>query len=174
MNVDRFGGWLALAANLGVVAGLIMLAVELRQNTQVVRAQAVSSLLTGVIAGEIAFMGDDTAAAYTKAEHSPEALTSEEIGKVWAYLNVTMLSVQQTHTMYKLGLASDEAWGTAKDWAIAATNFRFGRVWWREVKGIYPSDLVEEVDAILAEADPHTAQGADERIINELRKPAAN
>jgi hypothetical protein len=38
----------------------------------------------------------------------------------------------------------------------------------------YASDLVEEIDAILAEADPHAVRGMVERIKNELRKPAAN
>lgn len=47
MNLERSGGWLALVANLGVVAGLVLLAVELRQTTQVVRAQASVNLATG-------------------------------------------------------------------------------------------------------------------------------
>ncbi len=113
MKLDRFGGWLALVTNLGVVGGLVLLAVELRQNTQVVRAQAVTSLLAGQMSAETAFMGEDTAAAFVKALDSPGTMTDEEIVKVWAYLNVAMMAVMQTHSMYSLGLATDQAWETA-------------------------------------------------------------
>ena len=170
MKLDRFGGWLALAANLGVVAGLILLALELRQNTQVVKAQSVTNLFMGMAAGETAFMGEDTAAAYVKALDSPETLTDEEISIVWAYLNVRMWSVQQAYSMHTLGLASDETWQTAKSWAFVSINFPFGQVWWDEVKFIYPSDMVEEIDRDSANADPHLEEGRIvERIVERLK-----
>jgi hypothetical protein len=55
LNLERFGGWLAVLANVGVIAGLVLLAVELRQNSQVVRAEAVASLLAGQSSAETAF-----------------------------------------------------------------------------------------------------------------------
>jgi hypothetical protein len=174
MKLDRFGGWLALAANLGVVAGLIMLAIELRQNTQVIQAQAVANLMTGLASAETAFMGEDTAAAYVKVFNSPKKATGEEIAKVWAYLNVTIMTVQQTHSMYTLGIASEEAWGTALGWAIGAINFPFGRTWWNEANSIYPRDMVEEIDAALAKADPHLLQGMVERMRKSLMESPAN
>ena len=76
MKLERSGGWLALVANLGVVAGLVMLAVELRHNSQMVRAQASVNLLTGQTSPEAAFMGEDTAAAFVEAINSPEVRTT--------------------------------------------------------------------------------------------------
>lgn len=173
MKLDRYGGWLALAANLGVVAGLVLLAVELRQNTQVVRAQAVTNLMTGLMSAETAFMGEDTAAAYVVALDSPETLTGEEIVKVWAVLNVTMMAVQQTHSMYALGLATEESWNTAVDWASGSLNFPFSRMWWRQMKNIFPSDLVEEIDAALVKGGGHDEQSMLEALRNGARELAA-
>ena len=39
MGSDRLGRWLTLGANLGVVLGLIILIVEVRQNADLTRAQ---------------------------------------------------------------------------------------------------------------------------------------
>ena len=37
---DQLNRWLSLAANLGVIAGIVFLVVELRQNTEMMRAQS--------------------------------------------------------------------------------------------------------------------------------------
>jgi hypothetical protein len=54
-----------------------MLAVELRHNTQVVRAQASVNLLTRQTSAEAAFMSEDTAAAFVKAINSPGTITTD-------------------------------------------------------------------------------------------------
>ena len=41
MNVEKWRRWLTLAANVGVLAGIIFLAVEIRQNTLAVQATAI-------------------------------------------------------------------------------------------------------------------------------------
>ena len=176
MKIDRFGGWLALGANLGVVAGLVLLAVELRQNTQVVRGQATASLMSGLASAEIALMGEDATAAFVKAVESPETLTSEDIFKVWAMLNVITLAARQTHEMYVMDLASEEAWRTAVGWASGTLNFPFGRVWWSEMKGVNPKlpiDLVEAIDAELVKTDPHDMRGMLERMKKAARESEA-
>ena len=44
MKLSRLNEWLALVGNLGVIAGIIFLAVELRQNTDMTRAQTRDSM----------------------------------------------------------------------------------------------------------------------------------
>mgnify|MGYP000153020524 CR=1 FL=1 len=39
MNMDKLKKWLMLAANLGVIAGIILLAVELQQNNSLLETQ---------------------------------------------------------------------------------------------------------------------------------------
>ena len=40
MNVDKFNSWLTLLANVGVLAGIVFLALEIKQNTQMLERQA--------------------------------------------------------------------------------------------------------------------------------------
>jgi len=44
MNADTWNKWLTLAANIAVIAGIIFLAVELRQNSDMTRAQTRNQL----------------------------------------------------------------------------------------------------------------------------------
>ena len=40
MDTDKLNKWLSLGANIGVLAGIVFLAVELRQNNEILEAQA--------------------------------------------------------------------------------------------------------------------------------------
>lgn len=40
MNVDQINRWLMLAANIGVIAGIVFLAVEIQQNNELMASQA--------------------------------------------------------------------------------------------------------------------------------------
>jgi len=153
VNLERIGGWLALIANVGVLTGLILVAYELRQNNQMLRAQASASRLEGTTAAETAFMGDDTAEAMALALTAPEYLTDAQVLQLWAYLNSAMIAVQQTATMHDLGLATEDDRHAAVADAHAWLSWPFGRVFWGEMRTNYPPGLAQEIDAAL-DADP--------------------
>jgi hypothetical protein len=170
VKLERFSVWLAVVANLGVVGGLVLLAVELRHNTQVVRAQGVGDLVTGQTSAEAAFMGDDTAAAMADAFVSPETLTDEEILQIWAYLNTAMMAVEQTYSMYSLGLATEDDLKVAASRAADWLSFPFGAVWWKEMKTNFPAALAAEIDAALSDRDPNYLLRQFERMKSGLRE----
>ena len=49
MDTDKLNRWLTLAANIGVLIGIIILIVELRQNSQIMRAQTRAQLSEGIV-----------------------------------------------------------------------------------------------------------------------------
>ena len=130
LNLDRWSGWFTVAANLGVVVGLVLVAAELDQNTQIARAQAITSSLTGTAGTEIAIMGDSAALAYVAAMDHPESVTRAEIVQVWGYLNAAVLAIENTHSMYRLGLSTKDDWESVKQGVNGWLGFPFGRIWW--------------------------------------------
>ena len=76
--------------------------------------------------------------------------------------------MQQTHTMFELGLATEEDQKAAARIAAQWLGWNFGRVWWAEIKSDYPSDLVTEIDAAIAAGDSdyltHQFQGMKNRM----------
>jgi hypothetical protein len=171
LNLERLGSWLTVLANVGVIAGLVLLAVELRQNSQIVRAEAVASLLAGQSSAETAFMGDDTAAAMATALTTPEALRDDEILQMWAYLNTTVISAEQIYSMYALGLATQEDRQSAAKKAADWISFPFGRIWWGEMKTNFPRRLTTDIDSALLELDPDYLLKQFEGMKHRLQNP---
>lgn len=52
MNTEKLGRGLTLAANLGVIAGLILVAVQINQNTQITKAQIANDYFLAGMAHE--------------------------------------------------------------------------------------------------------------------------
>jgi len=75
MEFDRLNRWLALAANLGLLAGLIMVALQLNQTSELARAQLINEgniTESQVWAG---LMGEDPAEAIAKSIENPSEMT---------------------------------------------------------------------------------------------------
>ena len=49
MDSDKLNDWLTLVANVGVIAGIVFLAIEVRQNSEAVRAQTRAQLTDQVV-----------------------------------------------------------------------------------------------------------------------------
>jgi hypothetical protein len=55
MNTEHVNRWLTLSANIGVVIGLILLLIELDQNSDLVRAQIHQARSDTWVSGRLAF-----------------------------------------------------------------------------------------------------------------------
>ena len=159
MNILELGAIGELVGGVAVIASLIYVGLQVRQNTRVMRGQAMAGLLVGQSSAETAIMGHDTAATFVKACESPADLTGEEIAKLWAYLNVVTMAGQHVHEMHSFGLATAEDRSAAIASIANWLSFPFGEVWWREfsTSGVLPPDFAEEIEAGLT-ANPRSLQ----------------
>ncbi len=48
-GLERIGPWLTLVANLGVLAGLVLVILQLNQNERMIRAQTRHEIATGIV-----------------------------------------------------------------------------------------------------------------------------
>ena len=81
MKIKKLNDWLTLLANVGVIAGILFLGYELRQNNELMRAEARADRRDGSSAG----------AAYGGASGHPTSVQSHGWGEL--YLLVCSLSV---------------------------------------------------------------------------------
>jgi hypothetical protein len=154
VNMDQVNKWLTLVANFGVIGGMVLVAMQMNLATEAINQQSDIELSRGIAAGELAFMGESTATAWAVALFHPAELDEVQIGQVWAYLNNTLLSVQQTWLSNREGMASDATWARARAMGAAYVDFGAGRIWWQENKGFFEPDFVEEIDSELASKSP--------------------
>ena len=149
MISEKINRWLTLTANAGVIAGLVLVAVQINQNTQITKAQIANDYFLADMALELAMMGENPADSWNKAVYDPDALTTEDAVVLDRYFNYGFVQIQRLHEMDKMGMAH-EGWKERINYLQWHLGNEVGRRWWEEVKDGYPDEFREEVDAILA------------------------
>ena len=150
MNSDQIGRWLTLAANLGVIAGLILVAVQINQNTAITKAQIANDYYIADMTLELAMMGENPADSFNKALYAPDEITTADAVVLDRYFNYGMVQIQRLQKMDELGMAY-EGWRERVNYLKWHFGNEVGQRWWNEVKDGYPDEFREYVDSILTE-----------------------
>lgn len=146
MESDRLGRWLTLAANLGVIVGLLILIVEVRQNANLTRAQMESGRNDLLAQIELSLASPEISAAWVKSIRSPETLTDVEVRTVESHLVAVMLQLDHMFNMEKIGLVSrEEARRHVQNVLPYYFGSRHGKNWWRWQKSGWDGTPMMEV-----------------------------
>ena len=158
MSSDKLNKLLQFAANIGVIGGLVLVGLQLKQNSDLLKTQLLYEESGRFISGEQALYGENAARVWAKSIEQPRELTLEEIRIVDAYLYTTAELWRSTHMLAQLGLLDDEG-----DWQrrvkAEAPYFlgnEYGLAWWsvyREEANMAAPELIGLVDQVL-EANP--------------------
>ena len=111
-ETDRLNRWLTLAANLGVIVGLIILIVEVRQNADLTRAQLLANRDDLLAQIELSLASPESSAAWVKSIREPESLSDTEIRMVESHLVAVMLQWHHMFNMEEAGLTCRGATNT--------------------------------------------------------------
>ncbi|WP_370338888.1 hypothetical protein [Parvularcula marina] len=132
MNVDKINRWLTLGANVGVVIGLIVLIVELRQNSSLTRA-AMEIELTAVQSDlELRMSAPDISAVWMKSVYHPEELTLVEIKMMEGPLVAVTQQIDHLMNMQEAGLVSrSRVESHVRNIAPFYFGSRFAQNWWQ-------------------------------------------
>ena len=137
MSTDRVNRWLTLAANLGVIVGIIFLVIEINQSTVTTRAEMFSSFQDEWIAIDLSWQNKEFAEAWAKAIENPEELTLTEMvqlnGFMWSYMD----HITTYETFWDLGVFEEPQ--PSLEVIIADTvhifmGNKFSQAWWAENK----------------------------------------
>jgi hypothetical protein len=79
MNTDKLAGWLQIVGNLGIIGGLVLVAVQINQNTAITRAELTARSYEAAMQFNLAMMGENPSAAVAKAATEPSSLTDEDL-----------------------------------------------------------------------------------------------
>ncbi len=148
MDTDKINRWLTLSANVGVIAGLILVAVQINQYTQITKAQITNDYYLADMELELAMMGDNPAGSWIKAVYTPNDLTNEDAAIVDRYFNYGLVQIQRMQKMNELGLAEDD-WEDRFDYLRWHLGNEVGRHWWAHIKEGYPEDFAQSIDKVL-------------------------
>ncbi|MEM9533572.1 MAG: hypothetical protein AAGA23_21805 [Pseudomonadota bacterium] len=173
MNLDQFNRWLTLGANIGVLLGLIILIIEVRQTASLSRV-ALETAKNDQLAGiELSLAAPAVAEAWTNSIRTPQAMTDAEIRMVESHLVAVMLQWDNLFQMEDADLATRER---TRNHIENSAPFYFGSAhaknWWRlQATGWSGTPMMEVAGPIIEAVDPDFL--ANYLDSSRLRQPAA-
>ena len=154
MDSERVNKWLTLGANIGVIVGIVFLALEIRQNSDLLRLQFINDDLLATAESETPMLGDAPAEVMMRSIYSPGEMTYADYRILDAYLTGKMELLVRRYRLGQEGILEEDAWkttGFAYSWFF---GYELGRLWWKhEGRAAYSHipELVEHVDRVVAE-----------------------
>lgn len=107
MQKSELNDWLQVIASIGVLIGLLLVFVEIRQTNEIARAEARVSALTAWEELKRLEIESDISEIYLKSVESPDELTTSEVLRLDAYFVSIITILQKYVALYEAGLHWD-------------------------------------------------------------------
>ena len=158
------GSWISTIANIGVMAGLVLVAFQINQNSELLRLQMLELESQRIAAHELALIGEEGAIMWQKVIEHPEDLTFAEQRVAEAILWPVYESWRINYLLHREGLLGDEWRSRVIAQAPYFLDHAYGRAWWENLKAIssgadtrptgsesVPADLLRLIDQQLSQ-----------------------
>ncbi len=148
MNLAKNTSWLNILANVALLAGMLLVAYEINQNSQLARVALVNE---GNVASNQFWanvMGENPAHVISMAVECPEAMSYSDYIAMDAYLFTGMNFLYRNYELAKEGIFTEEDWQALVEvytgWYLGNP---FGGAWWdEEGQYFFADEFVNHVD----------------------------
>ena len=172
MLTKRISHWLTLAANFGVIVGIVFVIFEIRQNSDIATAQVRLDYAAGWRSIDEKRQDPAFALVYTKSILRPDELSFSEVIQLDGYYAGVIDQMLSAHTASKAGLRDGHFRDTALQVAIGYFSNAYAQAWWQENRQLwsYPNgiDFQKIMDESIAAAGKNGNQELYERIQRRL------
>ena len=132
-RLDRTSSWLSLLASLAILVGLVLVAIELNQNTEHLRLQLLDQITARANENNRALLGENPTTAIVKSVREPENLTYAELLIVDAHLVNVLSGWEDRFFLHEAGLVDASDWKQKIEEEVSwFFGNRFAKTWWRE------------------------------------------
>ena len=156
MNFGKLNNWLQVSANIGIVLGLVLVGVQLKQNSDLVKIQLLYEESRRTVDLELQVVGERGAEVWAKSIEEPENLTLEEIRIMEALLWGFIEMQRGTYRLAELGLIDEDDWKKRVESEVSFWfGDRYGAAWWQNYSvgntgtgnASMPQTLTDAIDA---------------------------
>ena len=154
MDTSKTGHWLQIAANLGILAGLVMVGLQIHQNNELQKIEHISRAIELDMAHVMAQMGEDPPEAIAKAVFAPSSMTPKDQIVFTGFLYYMQMVARRNAVLERYGLF-DEEWQEVSlpriAWVLGGNPV--ARHWWNSAKSSYgdaawAQELDEMIDTV--------------------------
>ncbi len=153
MITDRASKWLSLIANFGVIAGLVLVATELQQNTELMRVQINQSRAdAAMVSNEQLFNSDYIPGVLLKIVGEQE-LSAEDRMRYVSWFRSSNRNQDNVLSQYDAGMLGENTPRSVSDFAVEVIGrSTYSREVWNITKVGYSDRYVAFVEKVLREA----------------------
>lgn len=161
MEGGRVAYWLQIGANVGILAGILLVWVQIDQNTELVRYQLFNDRMSDYLDAEISRMGETPHATLARVVESPESMTYDDFIVLDAMLSRYLDHHLRNKRLQDEGLydeGEEHRWRAHFDWVIDGKTSPFGlyfgnpvaKAWWAEAGFWWDEEFDRAVDEAIA------------------------
>ena len=132
MESNKLGHWLQVGANVGILAGLVLVGIQISQNSDLLRYQLLFEERNSAIQAERALLGENPAAVIEKSVLDPLNLSYADL-RIMEAINWSFF--EGVRRKYDLRELLGDEWKHAVKSASYLYGTPFGRAWWSEIRG---------------------------------------
>jgi len=143
---SKLSDWLQIAGFTGVIAGLFMVAFEVRQANHIAKAEAVRSMYEGFDTALVSGISTDIYELYVRAWTNPDDLSIAESMKLADWLTLSLQQYDKQLSMQKLGLMPFDAINSLMTGFDFYFGNQFSRDWYGGAKNWMEPELREAID----------------------------
>ena len=144
--------WLTLAANFGVIVGIVFVIFEIRQNSDIATAQVRLDYAAGWRSIDEKRQDQAFAQVYAKSISSPDELSFSEIIQLDGYYVGVIDQMLSAHTAAKAGLRDGQFQDVALQVAIGYFSNAYAQAWWQETRQLWSYPNGTEFQKIMDDA----------------------
>ena len=154
MNLDSTNRWLTLAANVGVLAGIIFLAYEIQQNTAATRLEAAGNFQSSFAEIELLIAGNPEFAELLRKGREGEEISSAEELRLFVFYGNVLRQWQFTHFQYLSDALDEDIWQGQRAFLAQVIGDDLGLFkHWQLHKRQYSAPFNEVVESIVVELE---------------------
>ncbi len=153
MDSNKLANWLQVVASIGLLGGLVLVAIQINQNSdqlsqshQLARAQLLSNQHDSWIEIDASKQSETFARALAKSIIRPNELTASEILELDGYLFTYIDQLDRDRDLYNLGVFGTPPEALVRGSLSDYFGNEFARAWWAETKWKFELDIVEAID----------------------------
>ena len=152
MNLDSTNRWLTLAANVGVLAGIIFLAYEIQQNTAATRLEAAGNFQSSFAEIEMLIAGNPEFAELLRKGREGEEISSAEELRLFVFYSNVLRQWQFTHFQYLSDALDEDIWQGQRAFLAQVIGDDLGLFnHWQLHKRQYSAPFNEVVESMVVE-----------------------
>jgi len=152
MNNSKINDWLTLIANVAVVGGIVFLAIEISQNTELLRSESRQTLVANDVTSLTANI--ENADVFAKLVSGGELSAEDQLRLSFMYM-LDLRNREFEYFQYTNGLLDRETWLAYRHVILVNHSAGLGRSWWDEIgRGIVDPEFAKLVDELLVDAQP--------------------